>query len=111
MTPDEFKPSIDHAYGHIAESINVPGFRKGKVPPPIIDQRVGRAEVIEHAVSDGLDKFYRLAVEENEHPPARPPEADVTELPEHQGLQRRPHVSVEVDVRPEFTLPASTDCS
>ena len=42
VTPEELKPSIDHAYEHIAEQINVPGFRKGKVPPPIIDQRVGR---------------------------------------------------------------------
>ena len=40
VTPDELKPSIDHAYKHIAESVTIPGFRKGKVPPPIIDQRV-----------------------------------------------------------------------
>ena len=42
VTPEELKPSIDHAYQHIAEDVNIPGFRKGKVPPPIIDQRVGR---------------------------------------------------------------------
>ena len=71
VTPEELKPSIDHAYGHIAESINVPGFRKGKVPPPIIDQRVGRAEVLNHAVSDGLDKFYRAGSRREQHPPAR----------------------------------------
>jgi len=65
VTPDELKPSIQHAYKHIAESVNIPGFRKGKVPPPIIDQRVGRGEVINHAVSEGLDKFFRDAVQEN----------------------------------------------
>ena len=37
VTPDELKPSIDHAYKHIAEQVNIPGFRKGKVPAPIID--------------------------------------------------------------------------
>ena len=42
VTPEELKPTIDHAYSHIAESVNIPGFRKGKVPPQLIDQRVGR---------------------------------------------------------------------
>ena len=32
VTPEELKPSIDHAYQHIAEDVNIPGFRKGKVP-------------------------------------------------------------------------------
>ena len=34
VTPEELKPSLDHAYQHIAEEIQIPGFRKGKVPPP-----------------------------------------------------------------------------
>ena len=71
VTPDELKPAIDHAYQHIAESVNIPGFRKGKVPPPIIDQRVGRAEVLNHAVSEGLDRFYREAADGGEDPSAR----------------------------------------
>jgi trigger factor len=62
ITPDELKPSITHAYEHIASQVNIPGFRKGKVPPQLIDQRVGRDEVLNHAVSDGLDKFYKEAV-------------------------------------------------
>ena len=106
VTPEELKPSIDHAYGHIAESINVPGFRKGKVPPPIIDQRVGRGEVLNHAVSDGLDKFYRQAVDENSIRPLGRPEADVTELPNVKDFTGDLLVTVEVDVRPEFTLPS-----
>jgi len=57
VTPEELKPSIDHAYEHIAQSVNIPGFRKGKVPAPLIDQRVGREEVLNHAVSDGLDNL------------------------------------------------------
>ena len=80
VTPEELKPSITHAYGHIAEQVNIPGFRKGKVPPPIIDQRVGKAAVLEHAVNEGLDGFYRQAVEENDLRPLGRPEADITEL-------------------------------
>ena len=54
VTPEELKPSITHAYGHIAEQVSIPGFRKGKVPPPIIDQRVGRGAVLEHGPGKGL---------------------------------------------------------
>ncbi|MCU1420765.1 MAG: trigger factor [Microbacteriaceae bacterium] len=105
VTPEELKPSIDHAYGHIAESINIPGFRKGKVPPPIIDQRVGREEVLNHAVSDGLDKFYREAVEEQKIKPLGRPEADITGLPSVKDFTGNLEVTVEVDVRPDFTIP------
>ena len=39
VSPDELKPSIKHAYEHIAQDLQIPGFRKGKVPAPCIDQR------------------------------------------------------------------------
>ncbi|HSF27216.1 MAG TPA: trigger factor family protein, partial [Actinomycetes bacterium] len=48
---DELKPSLDAAYKRIAGQVNVPGFRKGKVPARIIDQRFGRAVVLEEAVN------------------------------------------------------------
>ena len=50
VTAEELKPSIAHAYEHIAEDVQVPGFRKGKVPAPLIDQRVGRGAVIGQGV-------------------------------------------------------------
>lgn len=105
VTPEELKPSVDHAYKHIAEQINIPGFRKGKVPAPIIDQRVGREEVLNHAVSDGLDKFYRQAAEEAKVRPLGRPSADIVELPNLKDFSGDLTVTVEVDVRPEFTLP------
>ena len=105
VTPDELKPSVDHAYTHIAEQVNIPGFRKGKVPPPIIDQRVGRGEVLQHAVNDGLDRFYRQAVQEEKIRPLGRPEADVAELPNVKDFTGDLVVVVEVDVRPKFDLP------
>ncbi|MBN9151464.1 MAG: trigger factor [Micrococcales bacterium] len=105
VTPDELKPSVDHAYKHIAEQVNIPGFRKGKVPAPIIDQRVGREEVLNHAVSDGLDKFYRQAADEAKVRPLGRPSADIIELPNLKDFSGDLTVTVEVDVRPEFTLP------
>jgi trigger factor len=105
VTPDELKPSIDHAYSHIAESVNIPGFRKGKVPPQLIDQRVGREEVLNHAVSDGLDKFYRQAIQDEKVRVLGRPEADIETLPNVKDFTGDLVVTVEVDVRPEFDIP------
>jgi trigger factor len=105
VTPDELKPSIQHAYQHIAETVNIPGFRKGKVPPPIIDQRVGRGEVLNHAVSESLDKFYREAVSDQGLRALGRPAADVTGWPDEKDFSGDLHISIEVDVRPEFEIP------
>ena len=105
VTPEELKPRINHAYEHIAEQVNIPGFRKGKVPPPIIDQRVGKAAVLEHAVNEGLDGFYRQAVDENEVRPLGRPEADITEWPNEKDFSGDLLLTIEVDVRPEFDHP------
>ncbi len=105
VPPAELRPSIDHAYSHIAEDVSIPGFRKGKVPPPIIDQRVGRVAVLEHAVSEGLDTFFRQAVEENDLRPLGRPEADITAWPDASDFSGDLQVTVEVDVRPEIEVP------
>lgn len=103
---DELKPSITHAYSHIAEQINIPGFRKGKVPPPIVDQRVGKAAVLEHAVNEGLDGFYRAAVDEHKLRPLGRPEADIIGWPSDKDFSGELQLAIEVDVRPEIELPA-----
>jgi trigger factor len=105
VTQDELKPSIDHAYKHIAESVNIPGFRKGKVPPPIIDQRVGRGEVLNHAVTEGIDRFYREAAREEKVKPLGRPSADVAQWPDAKTFAGDLVLTVEVDVRPDFDLP------
>ena len=109
VTPEELKPSIAHAYEHIAQDVQIPGFRKGKVPAPIIDQRVGRGAVIEHAVSEGLDGFYREAVTANEVRTVGRPAAEVIEWPSEKDFSGDLKVEVEVDVRPEFDLPELKD--
>jgi len=105
VTPEELKPSLDHAYEHIAEQVSIPGFRKGKVPPPIIDQRVGKGEVLNHAVSEGLDRFFQEAVVEQKLRTLGRPEADVTQWPSDKDFSGDLVIVVEVDVRPEFTVP------
>src|SRR6478736_2394855 len=77
---EELKPSLDAAIKHIGEHIQVPGFRKGKVPARIIEQRVGRAAVLEEAVNNALPTFYGQALEENEVRPIGQPEITDIEL-------------------------------
>ena len=100
---DELKPSLDAAYKTIGSQINVPGFRAGKVPARIIDQRVGRGAVLQEAVNDALPRFYGQAVEENKIRPLGQPEVDVTEVPAGEGQDLK--FTIEVDVRPELVLP------
>ncbi len=105
VTPEEMKPAIAHAYEHIAEQVNIPGFRKGKVPAPIIDQRVGRGAVIEHAINEGLNDWYRAALTETGLTPLTQPEADFTKVPDEKDFSGDLEVVIEVDVRPEVKLP------
>ena len=103
---EELKPSLDAAYKTIGSQIQVPGFRKGHVPARVIDQRVGRGAVLQEAVNEALPQFYGQAVEENKVRPIGQPEVDVTEVPAEAGQELK--FTVEVDVRPEITLPDFT---
>ncbi|MEW1974327.1 trigger factor [Microbacterium profundi] len=109
VTPDELKPSVAHAYEHIAQDVQIPGFRKGKVPAPIIDQRIGRGAVIEHAVNEGLDKFFREAANEQNLRVVGRPSADITQWPNEKDFSGDLIVEVEVDVRPEIEVPSFDD--
>jgi len=105
VTPEQLKPSITHAYEHIASEVTIPGFRKGKVPPAIIDTRVGKGAVLEHAINDALDPAYRDAVTETKVRPLGRPEADVVSLPDVTTFDGDLVVTFEVDVRPAITVP------
>ncbi len=98
---DEMKDSLDAAYGRIGKQVSIPGFRKGKVPARIIEQRFGRGAVLEEAVNDALPKAYDEAVREHKVIPVGQPTVDVTELEDGKHLA----FTAEVDVRPEFDLP------
>lgn len=104
---EELKPSLDAAVKHIGEHINVPGFRKGKVPARIIEQRVGRAAVLEEAVNNALPGFYGQALEENSVRPLGQPEITDLQVPAADGEDFS--FTAEVDTRPEIELPDFSD--
>ena len=98
---DELKSSLDAAYKKIGSQIRIPGFRPGKAPARIIDQRVGRAAVLEEAVNDALPKAYNEAVVESGVKALGQPEIEVTNLDDGTSLS----FTAEVDIRPEIALP------
>jgi trigger factor len=98
---EELKPSLDAAYKRIAQQINVPGFRKGKVPPMVIDRQIGRGPVLDEAINEALPKLYVQALQENSIEPLAQPEIDITKFEDNESLE----FTAEVDVKPEITLP------
>lgn len=100
---EELQPHVDAALKSIGSQIQVPGFRAGKVPARIIEQRVGKGAVIQEAVNEALPEFFGKAVDETGVEPIGQPEVDITEVPMTDGEELK--FTVEVDVRPEVTLP------
>ncbi|MBD3783971.1 MAG: trigger factor, partial [Micrococcales bacterium] len=103
---DELKPLLDDAYRTIGAQIQVPGFRKGKVPARIIDQRVGRGAVVQEAVNEALPRFFAEAAEAEEVRAIGQPDVDVTAVPLEDGQDLE--FTVETDVRPTIELPELT---
>ncbi len=102
---EELKPSLDAAYKKINQQVSVPGFRKGKIPNRVIDQRFGRGAVLEEAVNDALPRFYTQAVDEGKIEVLGQP--DITNI---EGVEKIADggdlkFTAEVDIRPEITLP------
>jgi len=98
---EELKPNLDHAYREVGRQVRVPGFRPGRVPPRVIDQRVGRGAVLEHAVNDAVPELYGKALQEHEMFALGQPEVEITKLDDGKELT----FTAEVDVRPKFDLP------
>ena len=102
---EELKPTLDSTYKSIAKQVRVPGFRPGKVPARIIDQRVGRGAVLQEAVNDALPGLYGQAARDQDLQPVGQPE--ITEMSSVDEIVDGSvwHFTAEVDVRPEISLP------
>jgi len=98
---DELEPDLDAAYKRIGQQIQVPGFRKGKVPPVVVDQRLGRSTVLDEAVNAAVPQLYLKALQDNDLQPLGRPDVDVTSFADGDALE----FTAEVDVRPEIEVP------
>lgn len=97
----DLQPALKKAYKDIAEQVNIPGFRKGKVPAAVIDQRFGRGVVLQEAINDVIPGAYNKAVADAKVTPLAQPEVEVTKLEDNDVVE----FVAEVDVRPDFELP------
>ncbi|WIY83496.1 trigger factor [Propionimicrobium sp. PCR01-08-3] len=97
---EDLQPAIDAAYKDISQQVNIPGFRKGKVPARLIDQRFGRGAVLQEAINSILPQAYGDAVQTHDLHPLGQPEVDVTELNDGTNVL----FTAEVDVRPDFEI-------
>jgi len=98
---EEFKTNLDAAYKTIGSQITIPGFRKGKVPAAIVDQRVGRAAVLDEAINAALPKWYSQALQDSKIQPLSQPDIDLSKFVDGEPIE----VTAELDVRPELVLP------
>ena len=97
----DLKTHIDGAYKSLSEKITIPGFRKGKVPSAMIDQRVGRGAVLDEAINAAIPSFYSQAAKDNDVLVIGRPTVEITELKDNEKLS----FTIEVDIRPDIALP------
>ena len=102
VKPEEAKPVLDLAYRHLAGSVNVPGFRKGKAPRKVVEAHVGRGAVLQEFLEHALPEFYYRALREHDLAPIGDPEFDDVKVAEVEtsGLS----FTATVDVRLRLTF-------
>jgi trigger factor len=98
---DELKSNLDHAYREVGQQVRIPGFRPGHVPRQVLDQRIGRGAVLEHALNDAVPDLYAKAVREAQVVALGQPDVEITKLDDGTEIA----FTAEVDVRPSFEIP------
>ena len=98
---DEVERRVQQAAKQLGAQMRIPGFRKGKVPPPVVIRRLGRETVLDEALRSSLGTWYVDAIDEAGITPIGEPDLDVGELPS----QGEPLAfSIEIGVRPAAKL-------
>lgn len=95
---EEVDKGLDKAFKKVVKQINVPGFRKGKMPRPLFEQRFGVESLYQDALDFILPEAYGNAVEEAEINPVDRPEIDVTKMEKGKELIFEATVTVEPEV-------------
>jgi trigger factor len=101
VAPGEIEARVQRKAGQLGRELKLPGFRKGKVPAPLVLQRLGREAVLDDAVRDGLGSWYAEAIRDSGIVPVGDPKIDLGELPaQGQALE----FSFEIGVLPVAEL-------
>ena len=98
---EEIERSMEKTARQLGASLRIPGFRKGKVPPPVVIRRIGREAVLDETVRDAIGRWYVDAISAADIAPVGDPKLDLGELPEEgQPLT----FTIEIGVRPTAEL-------
>jgi trigger factor len=101
VSAEEVKRRVNEAAGKLGRDLRMPGFRRGKVPAPVVIQRIGRDAVLDDAVRAALPQWYVEAIDDSGIKPVGDPEVELGDLPaEGQPLS----FTVEIGVRPVATI-------
>jgi trigger factor len=102
IAADEVERRVQQAARELGRQMRIPGFRKGKVPPPVVIRRLGREAVLDEALRSSLGAWYADAIDESGIAPVGEPDLDVPkELP---GQGEPLQFSIEIGVRPAAKL-------
>ena len=104
---EELEPNFDRAYRKIAQQVRIPGFRPGKAPARVLEQRLGRGAVLDEVVKEAVPAKYAEALSSGEVQPLGQPEYEVTKIDDGELLA----FTAEVDIRPKITLPVFEEFS
>ncbi|MDP9022391.1 MAG: trigger factor [Actinomycetota bacterium] len=101
VEPERVSKAFDEAARDISQQVEIRGFRKGKAPRRLIEARLGKGVIAQHAMEESLSAFYAEAVREEHLAPVAPPEIDVQTFTEDEGCA----FEATVEVRPQIDLP------
>jgi trigger factor len=103
VPPEDVQRDLDRTYRAIANSVKIPGFRKGKAPKKVIDAQVGRDVVMEEFVNEAVPSYFRTAVTDEDLAPIAEPQIDLEQLEEGKPLI----FTATVEVRPRLEFQES----
>ncbi|HWH12903.1 MAG TPA: trigger factor [Solirubrobacteraceae bacterium] len=101
VVPEEIERSLADLARKVGRELKVPGFRKGKIPAPVVIRRVGRASLLDEAVREQLPFWYSDAIDAARLAIIGDPEINRGDLP---AAGESLHFTIEIGVRPKATL-------
>lgn len=101
VSVEELKPFLEKAVSHLGEGIEIQGFRKGKAPKEMVEAKVSKEAIFQHAVEDCVRESYIQAVKENNLEPLGQPEIEILKIAPDNPLEFK----AKCQALPEITLP------
>lgn len=100
VAPEKFEQGLDYAYRKVVKQVSIPGFRRGRVPRPLLEAHFGREILYEDALEYVVPAAYEEALNELNIEPIAQPDFDIEEIDAGKPVQ----IKVRVAVKPEFEL-------